>query len=95
MTACDAACSTSSLYDFCSMGRDLKAKGVKLHDVTCNYLSKKQTIYGVSACPSISCSNLKIVEAVAADELVNFCEEDEQIIQALIEDTLISYECVM
>ena len=61
VTACGAACSTNSVYDFCLKPRDLKADDVKLKDVTCNYLAKEQTIYGIEKCNSISCDDVVVL----------------------------------
>lgn len=93
VTACSAACSTGSAYDFCLAKKDLKAEDVKLKDVTCNYLAEKQTKYGISACPSVSCDNVLIVEALSANELPGYCTGSEETVQALIDNTLTSYEC--
>ncbi len=92
--ACEASCSTNGIYDFCMMGRDLKAEDTKLKEVTCNYLSKNQTIYGISRCSSIECDNVKFVGAVTVESLPNFCSGNEgKVIQALIGDTLEGHSC--
>ena len=94
VTACEAACSTNSVYDFCMMGRDLKAEDVKLKEVTCNYLSKEKTEYGIAACAPIECSNVDIVEATSVTDLEGSCAGHEgKVIQALIENTLESHPC--
>lgn len=56
-SACDTACATHSQYDFCSVKRELKTQDKTIKDVTCNYLVKQQTRYGLSACSAISCAN--------------------------------------
>jgi len=53
--ACQVACSTSSVYDFCSIKRELKTESNTLKDVTCFYLAEKQTSYGIQKCAPISC----------------------------------------
>ena len=55
--ACSVACTTQSVYDFCISPRELKASGVELKDVTCNYLAKEQTKYGIDSCVSVSCDS--------------------------------------
>lgn len=55
--ACSVACTTQSVYDFCVSPRELKASGVELKEVTCNYLAKQQTKYGISSCGSVSCDS--------------------------------------
>ncbi len=95
VTACETSCATSSLWDFCMVGRNLKAEDAKLKEVTCNYLATAQTIYGVSACPSVACDNVALVEASTVEDLPGFCSENGQIVQSLIADTLVSHECVM
>src|SRR3990167_6630145 len=64
VTSCSAACSTNSQFDFCSSKRELKADEVNLKEVTCNYLSKNQTRYGIAACPGVSCDGFVLVNAV-------------------------------
>jgi len=97
VTACEASCSTSGVFDFCMVGRDLKAEDTKLKEVTCNYLSKNQTVYGVSKCPSIPCENVIFEQAIAETDLSAFCPQDAsepKFVQALIGDTLITYDCL-
>jgi len=94
VTSCDAACATASEYDFCLAKKTLKAEDVKLTDVTCYYLSQEQTQYGVAECSTVSC-NVKFVEAFSVEELSTHCDENGQVIQALIDDKLESYECVL
>ncbi len=93
--ACEASCSINGIYDFCMMGRDLKAEDTKLKGVTCNYLSKHKTEYGIGACSSIECDNVFIAEdAGSVEQLESYCSEHEgKIIQALIADTLESRPC--
>lgn len=94
VTACEASCSTNSVYDFCLVKRDLKAEDVKLKDATCNYLSKEQTKYGIATCSSIPCEDVVFAEAVSVEELDSYCVGNEgKIIQALIQNKLESYEC--
>lgn len=95
-TSCSAACSTNSAYDFCLAKKDLKAESVKLKSVTCNYLSKNQTSYGISKCSAVPCDNVFIVSAASAEELQTKCTGlvGSEVVQALIENTLESFECV-
>ena len=106
VTACETACTTSSDYGFCLIGRDLKAGDVKLKEVTCYYLSEKKPEYGIEKCDGISCD----VEIVAVDdedavetdfgseeaftESTTVCTGHEgKTIQALIDNTLVSRSC--
>ncbi len=93
VTTCDASCATGGIYDFCMTGRTLKADDVKLKEVTCNYLAKNQTTYGVSKCASVPCDNVRLVEAASIGELANHCTEEIITVQALIGDTLESHTC--
>jgi len=94
VVACEASCSTNGIYDFCMMGRDLKAEDAKLKGVTCNYLSKNKLEYGIGTCSSVTCDNVFIAEAASIGDLSNFCAEHEgKVIQALIGDTLESHPC--
>jgi len=57
--ACETACSTSSLYDYCSVHRDLKTEDGKFQNVTCytlSTISEVFTKYGINKCPSLDCS---------------------------------------
>jgi len=56
-TQCVTACSTNSIYDFCSRPFDLVSDQATIHNATCNFLAQKQAQYGISACASISCDN--------------------------------------
>ncbi len=91
--SCSAACSTNSAYDFCLAKKDLKAESVKLKSVTCNYLSKNQTSYGIAKCSAIPCDNVLIVAADSSEELAGKCAGSLNVVQALIENTLETYEC--
>ena len=51
--SCSVACSISSQFDFCLAKRDLKVGDDSIKDVTCNYLAKNQTKYGIGICGSI------------------------------------------
>ena len=58
-TQCLAACTTSSVYDFCSRPQDLNNGTATLKSVTCNFLSQPQySQYGINPCSAISCSNI-------------------------------------
>ena len=60
--SCNVACATHSQYDFCIASRELKADGVELKAVTCNYLAKEQTKYGIDSCGSVSCSGVVLLD---------------------------------
>jgi hypothetical protein len=60
-TQCVTACSTNSIYDFCSRPFDLVSDQATIHNATCNFLAKKQGQYGISDCSSISCSNVVLL----------------------------------
>jgi len=93
-TACNAACSSGSSYDFCMAGKDLKADQAKLQSVTCNYLAEKQTIYGIAKCPSVTCTNVVLVELAAGETIDSKCAGNEgKIVQALSGSQLITKEC--
>jgi len=100
VTACETACTTNSVYGFCTFGRELKTGDGKLKNVTCYYLSEKKPVYGIGACSSISCDNVNLVEveeetteeSFKSDD--SFCDGHEgKTIQALIGDTLVSRSC--
>lgn len=60
--ACATACATDSVYSYCSKQRELETEDETLKDVTCYYLSKKQTKYGIEECSSITCNNVILEE---------------------------------
>lgn len=94
VTSCSAACSTNGQFDFCSSKRELKADEVNLKDVTCNYISKNQTRYGIAACPSVSCDSFVIVNAVSDADLQSKCVGNAgKTVQALINNALVSKDC--
>ncbi|MDE1848429.1 MAG: hypothetical protein KGH55_00105 [Nanoarchaeota archaeon] len=91
---CLAACTTGSVYDFCSKGTDLTTKSVTLKNVTCNYLAQKQSQYGISTCSAISCSNIVLVTATSTADLQSKCSSNTgKTVQALIDNTLQSAPC--
>ena len=92
--ACEIACSTNSQFDFCSKGRELKTDDKTFTDVTCNYLSREKLEFGVEKCASVSCTNFVLVEVVAQELLQNQCTGNQgKTIQALIGNTLVSFDC--
>jgi hypothetical protein len=72
VSQCKTSCTTNSEYNYCSQKRELKAEET-LEDVTCFYLSEKQTKYGVDKCPSIECE----IYMSATDAGV-WCNEEEE-----------------
>jgi len=55
VTACDVACSTSAVYDYCSKTRDLKPEGVDVIKGNCSYFSTEAELsqYKISPCPGL------------------------------------------
>ena len=94
VNSCNAACATTSIYDYCTAKRELKSDEGKLKEITCHYLSDQREEFGVAKCVAISCSNIEFVSANSESELESLCEGKEgKTIQALIEDTLVSMDC--
>ncbi|GIU68530.1 MAG: hypothetical protein KatS3mg001_380 [Candidatus Pacearchaeota archaeon] len=60
-TACVTACTTQSVYDYCTANRTLKAEdlpgGVKEVKNTCNFFATNPEFskYGIEVCSSITC----------------------------------------
>jgi hypothetical protein len=56
-TSCGAACSTNSVYEFCSVSRDIKDGVNTKFKATCNDLLTNVTLkarnYGIDECPNI------------------------------------------
>lgn len=80
VTSCQIACSSGNEYDFCSAPRDLKAGDVELKSVTCDYLAKNQTQYGVDVCPTESCPNFIYVANAEGPTLLSLgslCEKTD------------------
>ena len=59
VSACETACSTSSLYDYCSVKRELNGDDGKFQNVTCYMLASVGISdfikYGVGNCSSLDC----------------------------------------
>ena len=93
--SCQTSCITDSSYDFCLSKRELKADDANLKDVTCNYLLKNQTRYGVAECPGVSCDNVLLVSAATETELNSKCAAGNagKTVQALIANILVSKDC--
>lgn len=54
-TACMAACTTGSTYDFCTDVRNVKDGTNPKFTATCNALITSHPEYGILECPSITC----------------------------------------
>jgi hypothetical protein len=56
-TSCGAACSTGSVYDFCSVSRDINDGVNAKFKSTCQILATDVTLkarnYGIEACPNL------------------------------------------
>jgi len=56
-TSCGAACSTNSLYDFCSVNRDIKDGVNDKFQATCQELATNETLkarnYGIEECSDL------------------------------------------
>lgn len=99
VTQCKITCSTNSLHSYCSKKRDLKAEDESLKDVTCYYLSEKQTKYGIGKCPSISC-DITLSDKTTENEAKDDCPQDVEgqviagkIVQYLEDQQLKSITC--
>lgn len=92
--ACETACTTNSGYGFCLSSKNLKADDIELKEVTCNFLAQKKLSYGISACSSITCDTIVIVELAEGEQIDSKCADNpEKIVQALSSNTLITQEC--
>jgi len=93
---CQTSCLTGAEFDYCSAKRELKADGINLKDVTCNYLAQKQPRYEIETCPSVSCnviiSDTVSEEGAKGDCKLNTVGKTIQYFDAA-ENTLISLTC--
>ena len=62
VNTCNAACVTGSAYDFCTLGRELKAKDLPIEDVksvsnTCYFFATEEGYekYDIQECVGITC----------------------------------------
>lgn len=57
VSACETACSTASLYNYCSSKRDMKSDDSKFQNITCYTLASLSDLvkYGVEKCPALEC----------------------------------------
>jgi len=55
VTSCEVACSTQSVYDFCTAPREVKVSGENPVKGTCNSLTTSNVAFGIGNCPAISC----------------------------------------
>jgi hypothetical protein len=99
-TQCLSACSTASVYDFCSRTFDLNSGTTTIRNSTCNYLAQKQTQYGITPCTAIPCSNILFFDnthnqyKTIADLSNSQCATNSgKTLQALIGDTVQSITC--
>jgi hypothetical protein len=54
-TACLAACTTGSTYDFCTAERDIKDGTNDKFKANCNELVTSHPEYGITLCSSVTC----------------------------------------
>ena len=59
VTACDVACGTQSVYDYCTFERELKDAEGKEVEATCEILAKSNPEYGIKACEGL-CVTTKV-----------------------------------
>ncbi len=94
-TQCSTACTTGQTYDFCSKQRDLNDGTNSFKNVTCYYLSQKKSEYGVTACASVSCSNIVFNDtATTLEQLQASCKSNAgKTVEAMIKNSLMSVSC--
>jgi hypothetical protein len=94
VSQCQIACQTGGKFSYCSQTRELKADQTTLKNVNCNYLSKKQTAYGIGECTSITCEQV-LSDADNENGAKTSCEGKSagQIVQYLENNELTSYTC--
>jgi hypothetical protein len=89
---CEVACATNAEYDFCTVKRELKSEDSNLKDVTCNYLSVKQSLYGISRCDSVNCQQI-LSDTNNEDNARADCVNAGDFVQYLEGDTLKTITC--
>lgn len=99
-TQCLSACSTTSVYDFCSRTFDLNSGTATIHNATCNYLAQEQPQYGISSCTALPCTNILFFNntnsqyKVITDLSNAQCSTNSgKTLQVLIGDTVQSVTC--
>jgi hypothetical protein len=57
--ACESACSSQAIYDYCSVTRELKTQDGKYQNITCYTLAYADGLskYGIKKCSSINCKD--------------------------------------
>jgi hypothetical protein len=96
-TQCLAACTTNSVYDFCSRTFTINSGTTTVNNATCNFLSNpisNQAQYGISPCTALPCSNIVIVSATTLSALQSQCSAiPGKTLQALVGNTVQSVNC--
>jgi hypothetical protein len=94
-TQCLSACSTTSVYDFCSRTFAFNTGTVTINNATCNYLAQQQTQYGITACSSVSCNNIVFATVSSTSTLQSQCNTSVsgKILQGLVSGTVESVNC--
>lgn len=67
VNACNTACTTKSVYDFCLRARDMTEGGTDYKNLTCNYIANKMEgdtakNFGVLQCADLTCTNVELLE---------------------------------
>jgi len=75
LTACMAACTAGSDYQYCSFGRELKTEDVELSGVTCDYLASNN-LYGADSCGSaVNCGKIEDISESSIDAVNARCSD--------------------
>lgn len=88
--ACQLSCNSGARYDFCFVGKELFTKDDSFEDVSCYFLSKKLSKYGIEKCASISCDIFDDLEKAKAD-----CKEENKELSYLGQNKVETYKCLL
>lgn len=90
--ACNTACTTKSVYDFCLRGRDMTAEREEYKALTCNYIANKMQDdtgknFGVAKCEDLVCTNVVLLPKNEVDITTLCTGNTDKYIQVYKEST--------
>lgn len=98
--ACNTACTSKSVYDFCFRGRDMTAEKAEYKALTCNYIANQMQTdttknFGIVNCVDLICTNVVLLPANRVDITTLCTGNSGKYIQAYNNNTytLVSYSC--
>lgn len=92
---CTTACSSSSLYDYCTQKKDLKVEDETVEDITCAWLAVERSTLGFNACGAIDCTEANFFAGADNNTIVESCKGKTEgvILRYPVADGIATHNC--